>query len=226
MRRDRNGPVNKLRILLAEDHETIRDGVKLLVNSQSDMEVVGEADNGRAALHLAEQFLPDVVVMDISMPELNGLQATKKLKEKCPQVKVLILTRHAAPVYLQELLQAGASGYVLKQSKSEELIRAILAVAAGRAYLDPAITERAVTQLRESGHVTRRVSPQANLTTRETEVLRLIALGYVNKEVAARLNLSIKTVEAHKSNAMNKMGMKSRVDIVRYAMLQDWLKDT
>lgn len=218
--------MNKLRILLAEDHETIRDGLKLLLNSQSDMEVVGEADNGRAALDLAEQFLPDVVVMDISMPELNGLQATQKLKEKCPRVKVLILTRHADPVYLQELLQAGASGYVLKQSKSEELIRAILAVAAGQSYLDPAITERAVTQLREIGHVARRAPPQANLTAREADVLRLIALGYVNKEVAARLNLSIKTVEAHKSNAMNKMGMKSRVDIVRYAMLQDWLKDT
>jgi DNA-binding NarL/FixJ family response regulator len=217
--------MNKLRILLAEDHETIRDGLKLLLNSQSDMEVVGEADNGRAALDLAEQFLPDVVVMDISMPELNGLQATKKLKQKCPRVKVLILTRHADPVYLQELLQAGASGYVLKQSKSEELIRAILAVAAGQTYLDPAITERAVTQLRESGHIARRVPTQANLTAREADVLRLIALGYINKEVAARLNLSIKTVEAHKSNAMNKMGMKSRVDIVRYAMLQDWLKD-
>jgi DNA-binding NarL/FixJ family response regulator len=203
--------MNKLRILLAEDHETIRDGLKLLLNSQSDMEVVGEADNGRAALNLAEQLLPDVVVMDISMPELNGLQATKKLKEKCSRVKVLILTRHADPVYLQELLQAGASGYVLKQSKSEELIRAILAVAAGQAYLDPAITESAVTQLRESGQVARGVSPQAKLTARE---------------VAARLELSIKTVEAHKSNAMNKMGMKSRVDIVRYAMLQDWLKDT
>jgi DNA-binding NarL/FixJ family response regulator len=218
--------MNKLRILLAEDHETIRDGLKLLLNSQSDMEVVGEADNGRAALNLAEQLLPDVVVMDISMPELNGLQATKKLKEKCSRVKVLILTRHADPVYLQELLQAGASGYVLKQSKSEELIRAILAVAAGQAYLDPAITESAVTQLRESGQVTRGVSPQAKLTAREADVLRLIALGYINKEVAARLELSIKTVEAHKSNAMNKMGMKSRVDIVRYAMLQDWLKDT
>jgi DNA-binding NarL/FixJ family response regulator len=217
--------MNKLRILLAEDHETIRDGLKLLLNSQSDMEVIGEADNGRTALHLAEQFLPDVVVMDISMPELNGLQATKKLKEKCPRVKVLILTRHAEPVYLQELLQAGASGYVLKQSKSEELIRAILAVAAGQTYLDPAITENAVTQLRESGQVARGVPPQANLTAREADVLRLIALGYINKEVAARLNLSIKTVEAHKSNAMNKMGMKSRVDIVRYAMLQDWLKD-
>jgi two-component system, NarL family, response regulator NreC len=217
--------MNKLRIILAEDHETIRDGLKLLVNSRSDMEVVGEAENGRTALQLADEFSPDVVVMDISMPELNGLQATKKLKDKCPQVKVLILTRHTEPGYLQELLQAGASGYVLKQSKSEELIRAILAVAAGQTYLDPAVTERAVTQFRESGQVARNV-PNANLTAREADVLRLIALGYVNKEVAARLNLSVKTVEAHKSNAMNKMGMKSRVDIVRYAMLQDWLQDT
>jgi len=217
--------MNKLRIILAEDHETIRDGLKLLVNSRSDMEVVGEADNGRTALQLAEEFSPDVVVMDISMPELNGLQATKKLKDKSPQVKVLILTRHSEPGYLQELLQAGASGYVLKQSKSEELIRAILAVAAGQTYLDPAITERAVTQLRESGQVPHK-APNATLTAREADVLRLIALGYVNKEVAARLNLSIKTVEAHRSNAMNKMGMKSRVDIVRYAILQDWLQDT
>jgi DNA-binding NarL/FixJ family response regulator len=217
--------MNKLRIILAEDHETIRDGLKLLVNSRSDMEVVGEADNGKTALQLAEEFSPDVVVMDISMPELNGLQATKKLKDKSPQVKVLILTRHGERGYLQELLRAGASGYVLKQSKSEELIRAILAVAAGRTYLDPAVTERAVTQLRESGRVPHK-APNANLTAREADVLRLIALGYVNKEVAARLNLSIKTVEAHKSNAMNKMGMKSRVDIVRYAILQDWLKDT
>ena len=217
--------MNKLRIILAEDHETIRDGLKLLVNSRSDMEVIGEADNGRKALQLADETSPDVVVMDISMPELNGLQATKKLKEKCPKVNVLILTRHTEPGYLQELLQAGASGYVLKQSKSEELIRAILAVAAGQTYLDPAVTERAVTQLRESGQDTRKVH-NANLTAREADVLRLIALGYVNKEVAARLNLSVKTVEAHKSNAMNKMGMKSRVDIVRYAILQDWLQDT
>ena len=217
--------MNKLRIILADDHETIRDGLKLLVNSRSDMEVIGEADNGRTALQLADESSPDVVVMDISMPELNGLQATKKLKEKCPHVNVLILTRHTEPGYLRELLQAGASGYVLKQSKSEELIRAILAVAAGQTYLDPAVTERAVTQLRESGQDARKVS-DAKLTAREADVLRLIALGYVNKEVAVRLNLSVKTVEAHKSNAMNKMGMKSRVDIVRYAMLQSWLQDT
>ena len=108
--------MNKLRILLAEDHETIRDGLKLLVSSQPDMEVVGEADNGRVAVQLAQQFLPDVAVMDVSMPELNGLQATKKLKQQCPQVKVLALTRHKDGGYMQQLLQAGASGYVLKQS--------------------------------------------------------------------------------------------------------------
>jgi two-component system response regulator NreC len=218
--------MNKLQILLAEDHETIRDGLKLLVNSQPDMEIVAEADNGRVALQLAQEFLPDVVVMDVSMPELNGLQATKKLKQKCPQVKVLALTRHTDTGYLQQLLQAGASGYVLKQSKSAELLRAIRAVAAGQTYLDPAITEKAVTQIRGGRRAARGASVSAALSEREAEVLRLIAWGYVNKEVATRLSLSVKTVEAHKANGMRKMGMKSRVDIVRYALLQGWLQDT
>lgn len=214
-----------IRILLAEDHQAIRDGLKLLVNSQPDMEAVGEADNGRVALQLAQELLPDVIVMDVSMPELNGLQATKKLKQKCPQVKVLTLTRHTDDGYLQQLLQAGASGYVLKQSDSAELLRAIRAVATNQTYLDPAITEKAVTQIRGGGQGARGSSPAANLSEREAEVLRLIAWGYINKEVAARLNLSIKTVEAHKANGMRKMGMKSRVDIVRYALLQGWLQD-
>ncbi len=218
--------MNKLRILLAEDHETIRDGLKLLVNSQPDMEVVGEADNGRVAVHLAQELLPDVVVMDVSMPELNGLQATKKLKQKCPQVKVLPLTRHTDDGYLQQLLQAGASGYVLKQSKSAELLRAIRAVVNGQTYLDPAITEKALAPMREGRRAARGATPKAFLTAREAEVLRLIALGYINKEVAAQLNLSVKTVEAHKANGMRKMGMKSRVDIVSYAMLQGWLQET
>lgn len=215
-----------IRILLAEDHETILDGLKLLVNSQSDMEAVGEANNGRVAVQLAQELLPDVVVMDVSMPEMNGLQATKKLKQKCPQVKVLTLTRHTDDSYLQQLLQAGACGYVLKQSKSAELLRAIRAVAANQTYLDPAITEKAVTQIRGGGRAARGAPPDANLSDREAEVLRLIALGYINKEVAARLSLSVKTVEAHKANAMRKMGMTSRVDIVRYALLQGWLQDT
>jgi two-component system response regulator NreC len=218
--------MDKLRILLAEDHETIRDGLKLLVNSQPDMEIVGEADNGRVALQLAQELLPDVVVMDVSMPELNGLQATKKLKQVCPQVKVLTLTRHTDDGYLQQLLQAGVSGYVLKQSKSAELLRAIRAVVAGQTYLDPAITEKAVTQIRGGKRAARGAASDANLSDRETEVLRLIAWGYINKEIAARLNLSIKTVEVHKANGMRKMGMKSRVDIVRYALLQGWLQDT
>jgi len=217
--------MNKLRVLLAEDHETIRDGLKLLVNSQPDMETVGEADNGRVAVQLAQELLPDVVVMDVSMPELNGLQATKKLKQRCPQVKVLTLTRHTDDGYLQQLLQAGASGYVLKQSKSAELLRAIRAVAAGQTYLDPAITEKALTQIR-GGRTARGAAPDVNLSEREAEVLRLIAWGYINKEVAARLSLSVKTVEFHKANGMRKTGMKSRVDIVRYAMLQGWLQDT
>ena len=217
--------MNKLRILLAEDHETIRDGLKLLVSSQPDMEVVGEADNGRVAVQLAQQFLPDVAVMDVSMPELNGLQATKKLKQQCPQVKVLALTRHKDGGYMQQLLQAGASGYVLKQSKSAELLRAIRAVAAGQTYLDPAITGKVVDSL-IGARGARGASAGAKLTDREAEVLRLIALGYINKEVAARLSLSVKTVEAHKARGMEKMGMKSRVDIVRYAMLVGWLHDT
>jgi two-component system response regulator NreC len=217
--------MNKLRILLAEDHETIRDGLKLLVGSQPDMEVVGEAADGRVAVQLARQSLPDVAVMDVSMPELNGLQATKKLKQQCPQVKVLALTRHTDSGYLQQLLQAGASGYVLKQSKSEELLRAIRAVAAGQTYLDPAITEKVVGGF-IGGRGARGASAEASLTEREEEVLRLIALGYINKEVAARLSVSVKTVEAHKARGMEKMGMKSRVDLVRYAMLQGWLQDT
>lgn len=217
--------MGKLRILLAEDHETIRDGLRLLVNSQDDMEVVGEAPNGRVAVQLAQELLPDVVVMDVSMPELNGLQATRKLKLKCLQVKILALTRHTDRGYLQQLLQAGASGYVLKQSKSSELLRAIRAVAAGQTYLDPAITEKAMTEFR-GGKPLRGATAAASLSDRETEVLRLIAWGHINKEVAARLNVSVKTVEVHKANGMRKLGMRSRVDIVRYAMLEGWLQDT
>lgn len=217
--------MNKLRILLAEDHETIRDGLKLLVGSQPDMEVVGEANNGRVAVQLAQELLPDVALMDVSMPELNGLQATKKLKQQCPQVKVLALTRHTDGGYLQQLLQAGASGYVLKQSTSAELLRAIRVVAAGQTYLDPSLTGKVIDSF-IGRRGPRGIRAKANLTDREAEVLRLIALGYINKEVAARLSLSVKTIEAHKARGMEKLGMKSRVDLVRYAMLQGWLQDT
>ena len=217
--------VPKLRILLAEDHETVREGLRLIVNAQPDMEVVGEAADGRAAVARAQALAPDVVVLDVSMPVLNGLKATEALQQSCPGVKVLTLTRHAEAGYLRELLRAGASGYVLKQSRSSELLRAIRAVAAGGNYLDPAVASEVV---RDYG---RRKSARTGgagadaLSTRESQVLRLVASGHSNKEIAARLELGVKTVETHKANAMEKLGLRSRIDVVRFAALQGWLND-
>jgi DNA-binding NarL/FixJ family response regulator len=223
--RKENPEVSKLRVLLADDHEMIREGLKLLLNSQPDMECVGEASNGRVAVERVCELLPDLVVMDVSMPELNGLQATKKIKATCPQVKVLALTRHTDDGYLQQLLKAGVSGYVLKQSAADELVRAIRAVAAGNVYLDPAIAQKVV------GAYVGKTAPDGavlptDLSDREREVLRMIAWGYSNKEIASRLEISVKTVEVHKANSMRKLGMCSRIDIVRYALLQGWLQDT
>ena len=217
--------MSKLRIILADDHKLIREGLRMLVNSQADMEVVGEADNGRIAITLTHELQPDVVVMDVSMPELNGLKATEKLKELFPSIKILTLTRHMDEGYLKQLLEAGASGYVLKQSASEELVRAIHAVVNGQTYLDPAMMEQFVGNV-IGRRAARGSSAKGDLSPREEEVLRLIAWGHLSKEVAARLQISIKTVEAHKTNGMQKLGMKSRIDLVHYALLQGWLEDT
>ncbi len=217
--------MNKLRIMLAEDHATVREGLKMIIGAQADMEVVGEAADGRAAIERAKELLPDIIVMDVSMPELNGLKATVKLKQCCPQVKVLALTRHTDDGYLQQLLRAGASGYVLKQSAATELIHAIRAVASGGKYLDPAVVGKVMGNY--VGRSTAlRGDTRGDLSDREGEVLRLIAWGHSNKELAARLEVSVKTVEAHKANAMKKLGISSRIDIVRYALLQGWLQDT
>lgn len=216
--------MNKLRVILADDHQIMREGLRLLVNSQADMEVVGEVENGQAAVALAQKLQPDVIVMDISMPEMNGLKATQKLNRTYPNIKILTLTRHTDDGYLQQLLQSGSSGYILKQSASEELVRAIRLVAAGQTYLDPAVTGEVIGYIFGSRKL-RGSSVGKNLSAREEEVLRLVAWGFLSKEIAGRLNISIKTVDAHKTNAMNKLGMKSRIDIVRYALLQGWLQD-
>jgi two-component system, NarL family, response regulator NreC len=215
--------MSKLRVLLADDHQMFREGLRTIVNAQTDMEVIGEADNGRTAVMLAQQVQPDVLVMDISMPKLNGLKATEQVKECCPTVQVLTLTRHADGGYLQQLLKAGASGYVLKRSASEELVRAIRAIATGQHYLDPAVTNEVISSM--AGRRMRTSVADQSLSSREEEVLRLIAAGYANKEIAAQLDLSVKTVEAHKANAMSKLGMKSRIDVVRYALLCGWLTE-
>lgn len=217
--------MNKLRIVLADDHETVREGIRLIVNAQSDMEVIGEANNGRAAVQRAQELEPDVVVMDVSMPEMNGLKATASLKKLFPKIKILTLTRHTDDGYLQELLSAGASGYVLKQSAPAELINAIRAVAAGGSYLDPSIAAKVINNYAKKQF---KVGDEAreSISDRESEVLRLIAWGYSNKEIGERLGISVKTVEAHKANTMKKLGMRSRIDIVRFALLQGWLQDT
>jgi DNA-binding NarL/FixJ family response regulator len=215
--------VTKLRIVLAEDHKMMREGLRMVLDRESDIEVVGEASDGIAAIKLAQTLRPDVVVMDISMPNLNGLQATEAVKTALPDTKILILTRHTDASYVQRLLRSGASGYVLKRSAPEELVRAIRRVVTGEIYLDPAVTEQAIGSL-ISGTTTSR-SPGKDLTKREEDVLHFTALGFLTRETASRLNISIKTVETHKRNAMTKIGLASRIDIVRYAMLQGWLKE-
>ncbi len=216
--------MEKLRIMLAEDHLTVREGIKLLINSQPDMTVIGEVGDGGAAVKEAQRLVPDVVVMDVSMPTLNGLKATKRLKMAAPDIVILTLTRHTDDAYLQQLIESGASGYVLKQSAPTELIRAIRTVADGKNYLDPALTDKMFSNFSKRFNSLRGES-KSNLTERESEVLRYIALGYSNKEIADLLQVSVKTVEAHKANAMRKLDMHSRIDIVRFAILQGWLEE-
>ena len=217
--------MNKLRILIAEDHEMIRAGMKLLVEVQEDMEVVGEASDGRSAIELAKQLQPDVILMDISMPELNGLKASAKLKRIAPDLKILTVTRHTDDAYVQELLRAGVSGYVLKRSAPTELMSAIRAVASGKGYLDPKITGKVLNRYAEKGNNLRGEKSGEQLTGRESEVLRHIALGYSNKEIAEKMDISVKTVEAHKANSLIKLNMESRKDIVRYAITKGWMQE-
>ena len=215
----------RLRVLLADDHVTVRQGLKMLIDSQDDMTVVSEASDGTAAVEQARTVRPDVVVMDISMPGMNGLVATRTLKQIQPDSVVVILTRHGDDAYLQELLRAGADGYVLKQSAASELLQAIRATAARGQYLDSALTARVTAGfLAKSGR--KALATGVSVSERESEVLRLIAAGYSNKEIAAQLELSVKTVEVHKANAARKLGLKGRIDIVKYALLQGWLSDT
>jgi two-component system response regulator NreC len=218
--------MNAIRLVLADDHATIRDALKLLLSGEPDFQVVGEAVDGQQAVDAAVALRPDVLLMDISMPGLNGLQATALVHEKAPSVKVLTLTRHAEESYLGELLRAGASGYALKQSSSRELLNAIRTVASGRPYLDPELNH-GLMGLFVHGRVQGRAARKPPvLTPRETEVLRLTAWGHSNKEIAASFGLSVKTVEVHKTNGMRKLGMNSRLQLVRYALLRNWFQET
>jgi DNA-binding NarL/FixJ family response regulator len=214
----------RVRVVLADDHATVRHGLKLMIDAEPDMQVVGEANDGNEVIRQVVDLKPDVVVMDISMPGMNGLAATRALRKMQPQSVIITLTRHADEAYLQELLRAGVSGYVLKRSAPTELLHAIRRTAAGGQYLDSTLTARATAGLIGEQRGARKAP--GRLTDREAAVLRLIASGYSNKEIAARLALSVKTVEAHKANAMRKLDLTGRIDIVKYAILQGWLDNT
>ena len=215
----------KLRIFLADDHAVVREGLKSLVEAQPDMQVTGEAGDGQTTCELVPALRPDVVIMDVSMPGMSGARAAEQLRQACPEVKVLALTVHEDKGYLRQLLEAGAAGYVLKRAAADELIRAIRTVAAGGVYLDPALAGTVV-----GGFVRKPagkgVSEAGDLRDREAEVVRLVAAGHSNKEIAGRLGLSVKTVETYKARSLEKLGLRSRADLVRYALGRGWLQGT
>jgi DNA-binding NarL/FixJ family response regulator len=213
---------HKIRIVLADDHAVVREGLKTLIHAQADMVVVGECADGTTAVQTVMDVKPDVAVLDISMPGLNGAMAARQISQSAPQTKVLALTVHEDRSYLRELLDAGAAAYILKRSAADELIRALRMVAAGDLYLDPSLAGKVVASL--VGRVTdNNGAARGDLSDRETDVVRLIAQGYSNKEIAAQLNVSIKSVETYKTRSMEKLSLRSRTDFVRYALHQGWL---
>jgi two-component system response regulator NreC len=203
----------KTRVLLADDHTVVRRGFEMMLAKQPDFEIVGEARNGREAVELAEKLQPDVAIIDVSMPELNGIEATRRISERCPRTRVLALSMHRDAVYVREILRAGARGYLVKDADDDAFLMAARAVARGEAYLSPSIADAVLTDYRK--HVT---NPIDLLTSREREVLQMIAEGKTNKEVANILSLSVYTVEAHRGKIMEKLNLHNTGDIVRFAL--------
>jgi DNA-binding NarL/FixJ family response regulator len=216
--------MTELRIFLADDHAVVREGLKALIAAQPGMIVVGEAADGLATCEQVPELQPNVVVMDVSMPGLSGAQATERLQQECPTVKVLALTVHEDKGYLRQLLAAGAAGYVLKRAVADELIHAIRIVAGGGIYLDPSLAGKVVSGFVRRPTAASGSAASSDLSDREVAVIRLTAAGHGAKEIAAQLELSAKTVETYKARAMEKLGLQSRADVVRYAVQRGWLK--
>ena len=209
--------MDKLRILLADDHTILRDGIRSLLEDESDMTVIGEAEDGHSAVKLVKKLDPDVVLMDIAMPLLNGLEATRQIKRDNPQTKVLILTMHENEEYIRQVLAIGAMGYILKDAAARELLGAIRAVYRGEAVLSPAITRLVIEDYLRWGDL-QPESDSSGLSPREREVLQLVAEGYTNKQIAEILSISIKTVQAHRSNLMSKLDLHDRGELIKYAI--------
>jgi DNA-binding NarL/FixJ family response regulator len=218
-------PATPLRVFLADDHPLVLDGIKAFLSSDEGLELVGEARDGPNALRHAIELQPDVAVLDLSMPGLNGIEVAARLLQACPQCRVLILTVHEDAAYLRQLLDLGVAGYVLKRSATEELRRAIHSVAAGGIYLDPAIAGRAVGRPAPRQHADRDVNATPDLSPREIDVLRLTAVGHSNKSIANTLHIGVKSVDTYKARAMEKLGFRNRVEVIRFALSKGWLTD-
>jgi DNA-binding NarL/FixJ family response regulator len=210
--------MKKIGVLLVDDHTVVRQGLRALLKSEEDVEVVGEAENGRQAVMLARKAPPDVVVMDVAMPLLNGLEATRQILKIQPPPKVLVLTSYSDDECVEQLMQAGASGYLIKQTAANDLLKAIREVYRGNAFFSPSIAKRLRDQCRQAFTTGRGVKKTGELTSREAEVLQLIAEGFSNKQIAAELTISIKTVEKHRQQVMNKLNIHDVAGLTRYAI--------
>jgi two-component system, NarL family, response regulator NreC len=217
--------MEKLKILLADDHDLLCAGLAALIDREQDMQVIGQARDGRDAAQKVQELHPDLVIMDINMPELSGIEAAAQIHEKCPEVKILALSVHEDKYHLRKVLREGAAGYLPKRAAVSELIQAIRTVASGGIYIHPSLAKGLVSLLTENTAHNRESGFPKELSEREKDVLRLLAWGYSNKEIAARLKVGIKSVDTYKTRFMEKLGLKSRIEIVRYAKRQGMMDD-
>ena len=217
--------MTKIHILLADDHTILRAGLKMMLNAQPDMEVVGEAPDGRQAIAETQRLQPDIILMDITMPEMNGIEATRHIKKLVPESKILILTMHEHDEYVFQALRAGASGYMLKEAADTELISALHVIQSGQFYLSPVAQSVLVGDYLQRVRIGEEKDSYSSLTEREREILKLIAEGYTNTQVAERLVISPKTVDTHRTHIMDKLNLHSRAELVKYAMRRGLLED-
>ena len=214
---------DKIRIVLADDHPIVLDGLRNLIRAEPDFALVGEAASGLSALKIIREERPDVAVLDISMPELNGIVLCRRLAGEMPALRLLVLTLHEDRAYLNQALEAGVRGYVLKRSAVENLVQAIRAVMVGGLYIDPAIVGRVFESKQINKRLAARKGVSPALTDREADVLKMAALGFTNKEIASRLDVGVKSIETYKARGLEKLGLKTRAELVRYASGQGWL---
>ena len=209
---------NKKKIVIAEDHTILRDGLRALISSQNNLEVIGEAGDGREAVRIVDNLEPDLLLIDLSMPKMNGIEAIKEIKNQHPDIKIIILTVHKSDEYIFASLKAGANGYMLKDASQNELLLAIQYVLNGKSYISPSISDRVIDAYLNTAPKDTTFSVLDNLTSREREILKLIAEGYTNKKIADHLCISLKTVEKHRGNLMNKLDLRNTAALTTFAI--------